>query len=600
MADDKKIKSRDEITDDFKWKIRDMYDDETLWEKDFVNAKSSANTFALFSGHLAESANRLYEAFQEKDALYLKCEKIYVYARMKKDEDNRVDRYQNMCDRAQTLLAEVSALTSFFLPELLAIPDEILSGFLAHHENLSIYNHLIDDLIRQRAHVLAKSEENILAQISELTSATNSIFSMINNADMKFGSITDEDGDVVELTQGRYIGFMESSNRSVRKEAFEKMYGAYERQRNTLAATYNYNTKTDIVMARIRKYDSAIHAGLSGDNIPQSVYDNLISSVNDRLDLLHRYIEVRRRILKIDEVHMYDMYTPLVSRSDKTISYKAGIEIMKQGLAPLGEDYGRHMDAGIKAGWLDVYENEGKTSGAYSFGSYDSYPYILLNFNNKLKDVFTIAHEMGHSMHSFYTRANQPYVYGGHSIFTAEVASTVNEVLLMQHLIATSKTKKDKLYLLNLYIEEFRTTLFRQTMFAEFEKLTHETVSEGGVLTPEFLCREYTDLNKKYFGDRVVYDTQIAMEWSRIPHFYNAFYVYKYSTGYSAAVALADGILNGGPEAKERYLDFLKAGERDYPIELLKRAGVDMKGPEPIIKALDTFEKLIIELEKML
>lgn len=599
MGQDKKIKTRDEILDQYKWNITDMYKNEELWEDDFTKVKASASSFSEFSGHLSESADKLYEAFREKDNIFRRCEKVYVYARMKKDEDNRVDRYQSMCDRAQSLIAETSSQLSFFVPELLEITEDLLADFMSEKEGLKVYAHLIKDLFRQKAHVLPKGEEKLMAQISELTSATNSIFSMINNADIKFGNIVDEDGDEVELTHGRYIGFMESDNREVRKAAFLKMYGAFASQKNTLAATYNYNTKTDVVLARIRKYESAIHAGLDGDHIPIEVYDNLVSTVNSKLDLLHRYVEVRRHLLKLDEIHMYDLYTPLVPSSNKKIDFKTGLGIMRSGLSPMGEDYIGKMNKGLAAGWLDVYENEGKTSGAYSFGSYDSLPYILLNYNNKLKDVFTLAHEMGHSMHSFYTRANQPYVYGGHSIFTAEVASTVNEVLLMQHLLANAKDKGEKLYLLNLYIEEFRTTLFRQTMFAEFEKLTHEEVSKGGVLTPDWLSDHYSALNRKYFGAKVVYDPEISLEWSRIPHFYNAFYVYKYATGYSAAVAFSERILNGGQDARDLYIEFLKSGDSDYPIELLKKAGVDMLSPEPVIQAINTFEKLIEEIEKI-
>lgn len=599
MGQDKKIKKRREILGQYKWHIEEMYASETLWEDDFLKVKTAAELFTGFSGHLADSSSKLYEALHEKDEIFRLCEKIYVYARMKKDEDNRVDLYQSMCDRAQGLIAETSAFLSFFVPELLEMQEDVLKRFMSENEGIKVYSHLINDLIRQKDHVLSKNEENIMAQISELTSATNSIFSMINNADIKFGSIIDEDGDEVELTHGRYIGFMESDNREVRKAAFSKMYGAFERQKNTLATTYNYNTKTDVVMARIRKYESSIQASLDGDCIPLTVYDNLVSTVNGRLDLLHRYVEVRRHLLKIDDVHMYDMYTPLVPSSNKKVDYKSALDIIRRGLAPLGEAYIDQMNKGLTSGWIDVYENEGKTSGAYSFGSYDSLPYILLNYNNKLKDVFTVAHEMGHSMHSFYTRSNQPYVYGGHSIFTAEVASTVNEVLLMQHLLANAKNKEEKLYLLNLYIEEFRTTLFRQTMFAEFEKLTHEEISKGGVLTQDWLCERYSALNRKYFGDKVIYGPEISMEWARIPHFYNAFYVYKYATGYSAAVALSDKILNEGSAARDNYIEFLKSGDSDYPVELLKKAGVDMMGPEAIMKALDTFENLIVEIEKI-
>ncbi len=595
----KEIKRRDQIDQNYKWNIEEMYPDEEQWKADYKTVEEKAKDFVAYSGRLGESPKLLLEALQKKDTIWLILEKVYTYARMKKDEDNRVNQYQAMSDKASTLIAKASSYLSFFIPELLEIPEEKLLGFLEAEEGLKLYEHAIRDILREKAHVLSKVEENLLAQMSEITGATNDVFTMINNADIKFGSIVDEDGDEVEVTHGRYIGFMESHDRRVRKDAFEHMYKAFGDLKNTLATTYNYNTKTDVITARIRKYGSAREAALSGDNIPATVYDNLIDTVNSRLDLLHRYVEVRRKLLKVDEVHMYDMYVPLVEMPKEEIAYEKALDLMREGLAPLGDHYLGKMNEGIDAGWIDVYENEGKTSGAYSFGSYDSMPYILLNYNGKLKDVFTIVHEMGHSMHSYYTRQNQPFVYGGHSIFTAEVASTVNEALLMHHLLNNSTDPEEKKYLLNLYIEEFRTTLFRQTMFAEFEKLTHEAVESGEVLTSDWLSEEYGKLNRKYYGEKVAYDPQIAMEWARIPHFYRAFYVYKYATGYSAAAAISLKILKEGSAAKDAYIEFLKSGESDYPIELLKIAGVDMSKRDPIIQAMDAFEKLIVEIEKL-
>ncbi|MBQ9931090.1 MAG: oligoendopeptidase F, partial [Firmicutes bacterium] len=553
--------------------------------------------YGRFQGRLGESAATLLEAFTVKDAIWQKLERVYVYARMRRDEDNRVSLYQGLCDRAQTLMAKAAAAGSFFTPEVLEIPREKLLGFLSESEELKVYEHVLLEMLREKEHILSKPEENILAQMSEVTSATNDIFTMLNNADIKFGTILDEKGEEKEVTHGRYIGFLESQDRRVRKDAFERMYTAYENQINTIATTYSYNTKVDVVSARIRKYPSALEAALSGDNIPVSVYDNLIAVVNEHLPAVHRYMEIRRKALNLDQVHMYDVYAPLIQIPEEEVTYEAALEQVREGLAPLGEQYLKDMEAGLQARWIDVYENEGKTSGAYSFGSYDSFPYILLNFNSKLKDVFTIAHEMGHSMHSFYTRQAQPFVYGSHSIFTAEVASTVNENLLMKHMIETETDPEKKKYLLALHIEEFRTTVFRQTMFAEFEKLTHEAAESGEVLTAEWLSAKYAELNAKYFGPDVFQDPLIALEWARIPHFYRAFYVYKYATGYSAAAAISDKILSEGKPAQEAYLNFLKTGESDYPIELLKIAGVDMSKPEPIEAAMKTFEALITELE---
>ena len=599
MGDEKKTKQRSEISDQYKWKISEMYADEAKWEEDCKEARKKAGDFSRFSGRLGESASALLDAMKTKDEIWMMAERAFVYARMKRDEDNRVSRYQAMCDKSQAMLAKISAETSFFTPELLEIPSDKLDRFFQEEEGLKVYRHAVDETMRERAHILSKEEENILAQFSEITSATNDIFSMLNNADIKFGSILDEDGDEVEITHGKYIGLLQSRDRRVRKEAFEHMYGAYEKQKNTLAATYNYNTKTDVVGARIRKYSSAMEAALSRDNIHISVYENLVAVVNDNLDLLYRYMEIRKKLLGVDELHMYDVYVPLLERPKENIAYRRALEIINQGLKPLGEDYLARMNKGFASGWVDVYENQGKTSGAYSFGSYDSMPYMLLNYTGRLQDVFTVIHEMGHSMHSAYTRESQPFIYGGHSIFTAEVASTVNESLLMKHLLEKAGNREEKLYLLNLYIEEFRTTLFRQTMFAEFEKLTHEAVEKGEVLTAEWLSAEYGKLNRKYFGENMAADKEISMEWARIPHFYNAFYVYKYATGYSAATAISAKILEEGPEARDRYIQFLKSGDSDYPVELLKIAGVDMSRPEPIKQAMDTFKTLIEELERL-
>ncbi|GAB1475564.1 oligoendopeptidase F [Bacillota bacterium] len=599
-GENSKIKSRNEIPAVYKWNIEAMYAKEADWERDYRESELMADAFHVYSGRLAESAATLLEAFTAKDNLWQKVEKVYVYARMKKDEDTRAAKYQAMSDRAKSLIAKVAAAASFFTPELLEADENTLMNYLNQSEALKVYAHVIKQVLREKLHILSKDEENLMAVFSELTSATNDIFSMINNADIKFGSIEDEDGKQVEVTHGRYLNLMESKDRRVRKDAFTSMYAAYEAQRNTLAATYNYNTKTDVVIAKIRKYDSAIEAALSGDDIPLGVYDNLIDIVNKNLPLLHRYVELRRRALGLDEVHMYDLYTPLAESPMKDIEYGDALKLVEDGLSAMGEGYIRDLKKGIAEGWIDVYENDGKTSGAYSFGSYDSYPYVLLNYNGKLKDVFTIAHELGHSMHSLYTRRTQPFVYGSHSIFTAEVASTVNESLLMHHMLKTEKDSRRRLYLVNMNIENFRGTLFRQTMFAEFEKMTHQAIEKGEVLTADWLSHKYLELNKRYFGDKVAYDPQIAMEWARIPHFYNAFYVYKYATGFSAAAALTEKILKGGEEAVRAYVEFLKSGESDDPIPLLKGAGVDMSQAAPIESAMGTFAQLLDELDKML
>lgn len=592
-------KTREQIDTRYKWNIEAMFPDERQIDTDLKEVGKRAEEYGRFAGHLTENASVLLEALTERDAIWQKLEKVYVYARMRRDEDNRKNRYQAMTDKCQTVIARVSAAMSFFTPELLSASENTLLSYISQEERLSQYEFLIRDTLREKSHVLTKAEENILAQMGEITGATNDIFTMLNNADIKFGNIQDEDGDEVELTHGNYITFMESHNREVRKNAYEHMYAPYKSMINTIGAAYNYNTKTDVISARIRKYDSARQAALSGDNIPGEVYDNLIKVVNDNLPAVHRYMEIRKKLLNTDKLYMYDIYVPLIELPKKSISYEEGLDLMREGLAPLGDEYIARMNRGIEAGWIDVYENEGKTSGAYSFGSYDSMPYILLNYTDTLKDVFTIVHEMGHSMHSSYTREVQPYIYGSHSIFTAEVASTVNESLLMHHLLNKEKDPQMQKYLLNLYIEEFRTTLFRQTMFAEFEDLTHKAIEAGQVLTPEWMCEEYQKLNDKYFGPAVERDDTIRYEWARIPHFYNAFYVYKYATGYSAATAISSKILTEGAPARDAYIEFLKTGESNYPIELLKLAGVDMSKKEPIEQAMKTFADLVDQFETL-
>ena len=598
---DKSLKQRDQIEKKYKWDIEAMYPDESKWQNDLDDSVKAAEDFTKFSGHFTESADKLYEALTARDAIWLKLEHAYVYATMRKDEDNRVAKYQSMDDKCGMIIAKVSALMSFFSPELLSAPEEKILGYIDEKPELEQYRYLLTDALREKAHVLSAAEENILAQLSEVTGATSDIFKMLNNADLSFGTVVDEDGDTVNLTHGNYITFMESHNRDLRKAAFSNMYEAYKSHINTIATTYNYNTKNDVVSARIRKYSSARAAALSSGNIPEEVYDNLIAVVHEYLPVLHRYIELRKKVLGVDELKMYDVYVPLVElpKDDLDIPYEEALEIMKKGLAPLGSEYIEQLMRGTQEGWIDVYENQGKTSGAYSFGSYDSKPYVLMNYTNSLKDVFTIVHEMGHSMHSHYTRKTQPFTYGDHSIFTAEVASTVNESLLMRYLLDKETDPEMRKYLINYYIEEFRTTLFRQTMFAEFEMLTHKEIEDGGVLTAEWMCKIYDDLNNQYFGPALAHDDYIQYEWARIPHFYRAFYVYQYATGYSAATAISSRILSEGEPARKDYIEFLKSGSSADPVDLLKIAGVDMSKPEPIRMAMETFKSLVEELERI-
>ena len=597
----KELKTRDQIDSKYKWNIEAMIPDESVISGELETIKKEAEAYGEdFAGRLTESADTLLAAFQKRDDIWRRLEKIYVYARMRRDENNAETKYQATADQCNSVIAAVSASMAFFTPELLSASEETILAYIDAAPGLEIYRFAICDTMRQKAHILTQAEENILAQMSEITGATNDIFTMLNNADIKFGTIIDEDGDETEVTHGNFIKFMESHDRDVRKNAYNAVYDAYKELINTIASAYNYNTKTDVVSARIRKYESARAAALSGDNIPAEVYDNLVAEVHKNLPAMHRYVELRKKLLGVDKLYMYDMYVPLIKLPETSVSFEEGLDIMRDALQPLGEEYLTKMNKGIEEGWIDVYENKGKTSGAYSFGCYDSYPYILLNYTDTLKDVFTIIHEMGHSMHSRYTRDEQPYIYGSHSIFTAEVASTVNESLLMQHLLRTEDEKEMRKYLLNMHLEEFRTTLFRQTMFAEFEDITHKTIESGETLTAEWMCQQYEDLNAQYYGSAVEKDDVIRYEWARIPHFYNAFYVYKYATGYSAATAISKKILTEGKPAAQDYIRFLKTGESDYPIELLKIAGVDMSSPLPVQQAMETFNQLLDEFESLL
>lgn len=597
------IKTRDETDNKFKWNIEAMYSDISQWEKDLNEALSESETFIRFKGNLGSSAKNLLEALQMRNSIWQKIEKVYVYARMKRDEDNSNQMYQSLCDKAQATLSKISQNMSFFTPELIQYNLDDILKFLDELEPLREFDFMIRVMFREKPHILSLDEEKIIASYGELMSATNNIFTMLNNADINFSPIIDKNGNKLTLTHGNYISFLKNPDKEIRKQAYESVYSKYKELINTIATTYNYNTKTDVVAAKLRKYSSARNMSMSSDNIDESVYDNLVDEITNYLPALHKYMRLRKDILKLDTLNMWDVYMPLFEPSKnatsidaRDIPFEKSVEIMQKALKPLGDNYISEFTKGISDGWVDIYENRGKTSGAYSFGSYDSMPYILMNYTNTLNDLFTLVHEMGHSMHSFYTRKTQPYTYGDHSIFTAEVASTVNENLLIKYLIDKETDLEMKKYLINYHLEEFRTTVFRQTMFAEFEKWTHEQVEQGVPLTAKGMCEYYLELNKKYFGEAVEMDDFIQYEWSRIPHFYNAFYVYKYATGYCAAEAISNNILENGAD---NYLKFLSTGSSNDPIELLKIAGVDMSSKEPIKQALNVFSSLVEELEKM-
>lgn len=592
-------KERSMIPQEYKWDLSSLYADYSLWEHDYNNVKSITQELLKFRSSLADNSANLLECLKLHDKLSLTLERVFVYARMKRDENNLESKYQAFLDKAQILISEISAAISFFTPALSEIPKDLLEQFYIEKPELKIYKHFFEVLERHKSHILSPRDEEILAEFSQITSCPEDVFTILNNGDMDFGTVLNGKGENLPLTHGTYIGYLESKDDTLRENAFKKLYSEYDHLKNTLAQTYSYSVKTDIVTSRLRKYSSPLEAALFGDNIPENVYSNLISTINSNLDALHDYMALKKRILGNETMHMYDIYVPFENNAEKNIAFEEAVDIMQTALSPLGDEYISTVSSGVKANWIDVYENKGKTSGAYSFGAYDSNPYILMNYSGKLKDVFTLVHEMGHSMHSYYTRRNQPFIYGGHSIFTAEVASTVNENLLMHHLLKNSKDDNEKKYLNGMHLEEFRGTVFRQTMFAEFEAITHEECQKGEILTCENLCDIYSNLNKKYMGPHVYQDKEISLEWARIPHFYNSFYVYKYATGYLAAAFIAQSILSGDKKNLEGYIEFLKSGDRDYPIELLKLAGVDMSRPEAIDAGMKEFRKILADLNNM-
>ncbi|MGI5859447.1 MAG: oligoendopeptidase F [Tepidanaerobacteraceae bacterium] len=590
------LPSREEIQDVYKWKLEDIYQNEELWEKDYDEVKKQLSQFDEYHGKI-NTAENLLGVLKLKDEVARKIDKLFTYARMRRDEDNSRANYQALADRAMGLLVEVSSSISFIEPEILSLSKEELLGFMEQDEDLKLYEHYLTNLLRMKEHILDADREKMLAEMGEIAQAPGDIFKMLDNADIRFPLIKDENGKEVELTKGRYIKFMESENREVRKSAFEAFHNTYKGMINTLSATTAANVKTNIFVKNQRKFGSSLEASLFSDNVSTEVYDNLINTVHQRLDLMHRYVRLRKKALGLDEMHMYDLYVPLVKGYDKNIDYEEAKQMVIEGLAPMGDEYIGILKDGFNSSWIDVYENRGKTGGAYSWGTYGTHPYVLLNFQGKLNDVFTIAHEMGHAIHTHYSFKNQPYVYAQYTIFVAEVASTCNEAILINYLLEKARTKEEKMFLLNYFMEQFKGTVYRQTMFAEFEKIIHEKAEAGEPLNAEVLQEIYHKLNEMYFGPDIHIDPLIDYEWARIPHFYSSFYVYKYATGFSAAIAISKNILEKGMPAVDAYKEFLSSGSSDYSLELLKKVGVDLTNPKPIQEALDVFEKLLNEFD---
>lgn len=589
-----KAKQRSEIAQQDKWRIEDIYATDEAWEADYNECICRAKEKCAYQGRLAESALILYQALKESDEADLLVEHVYVYAFMKYYEDTANAVYQEMSGRAQAAVTKLSEKYAFLTPEILAIDEKKMQEYL-NSDTLALYRHALEDILVKKDHALSEKEERLLAMAGQVTASPNEIFSKFNNADVKFGTILDEDGNEVELTNGRYSVFMESNDRSVRENAFKALYRQYGNFKNTLAATYYANVKQACFYAKARKYDSTLQMYLSGSFIPEKVYHNLIETVHNNLDKMHAYVSLRKQVLGVDELHFYDIYAPMVSDITMKIPYEEAKDIALKALAPLGEEYLSKVKEGFESGWVDVYENTGKRTGAFSWGTYGVHPYVFLNYTDTLNDVFTLVHEMGHAMHTYYSNTNQPYPYAGYRIFVAEVASTCNEALLMQYLLKNCTDLSEKKYLMNHYFEQFKGTLFRQTMFAEFEMITHKMAEDGEVLSAQALCDVYRKLNEEYFGEDMVIDDEIALEWSRIPHFYTPFYVYQYATGYSAAIAIASKIFKGDEKTLKGYKQFLSGGCSMHPIDLLKLCGIDMESPQVIQEALDVFGQLLEE-----
>ncbi len=596
----KALKKRSEVPVELTWRLEDIFATDEDWEAEYKKLEEDLPEIETFQGKLATSADTLYNLLKLQDELSERLGKLYTYAHMRYDQDTTNSFYQGLNAKAEMLLTNASSVMSYIVPEILAIKEEKIEQFLNEKEELKLYEKVLKDIAKRRPHVLSEKEEALLAEAGEVLSTASQTFGMLNNADLTFPTIENEDGEEVELTHGRYSTFLESKDRRVRKDAFQALYDTYGKFKNTFAATLSGNIKKDNFYAKVRNYDSARQAALTNNHIPEEVYDNLVEAVNERLPLLHRYVELRKKVLGVDELHMYDLYTPLVPEVDMKVSYDEAKEYVMKGLEPLGSEYQSILQEAFENRWIDVEENRGKRSGAYSSGAYGTNPYILLNWQDNINNTFTLAHELGHSVHSYYTRKHQPYRYGNYSIFVAEVASTTNEALLNDYLLKNLDDDKEKTYILNHFLEGFRGTVFRQTMFAEFEHDIHMRAQNGEALTADKLTEIYYELNKKYYGPAMVSDEEIGLEWARIPHFYYNYYVYQYATGYSAATALAQQILEEGEPAVKRYIDFLKAGSSDYPIEVLKRAGVDMNSKQPILDALDVFEEKLNEIEKLL
>ncbi len=578
------------------WKMEDMFPSDKVWEKELDKATEMVDQYHMYVGKIAANKEELLTYLKFNDEVNLLAERLYVYSNQKYHQDMANAKYQTYSGKAQKLVVDIGSASAFAEPELLTVDEETLRSWM-EDDRFADYRRYINEVLRSKEHTLDRKTEEILAKSRRMANGADNIYAMYNGADIDFPTVTDSDGKKIKITHGNFVPIMSGTDRPLRKKAFQALYHTYGKMKNTIAAIFNANVEQACFYADVRGYSSTRAMYLHGSNIPESVYDNLIETVHEHLSLMHRYVKIRKKALGVEELHMYDIYAPIVKTPDKKYTFDEAKMMVKSGLAPMGEEYLKRLQEGFDNRWIDIYENEGKRSGAYSWGAYGTHPYVLLNYQGTLDHVFTLAHEMGHALHSYYSDANQPYINAGYKIFVAEVASTCNESLLIHDLLSKTQDKETKAFLINHFLEQFKGTLYRQTMFAEFEKITHSMVEKGETLTSDVLCRVYYDLNKLYFGDDIVLDEEIALEWARIPHFYNPFYVYQYATGISAAITLSKKIMEEGEAGVKDYMKFLTGGGSKDPIDLLKLAGVDMTTKEPIRQALKLFEKLLDEME---
>jgi oligoendopeptidase F len=586
------LRERNEVPAEDRWDIDAMYKSFDAWQADFEKADALIRALTTFKGKVGESADQLKGAIDAELALSRLLENLYTYAKMKLDEDTRIGEHQAMVSRMESLSVVAQEASSFLVPEIMSIDKNLVHLYLQGGA-LNTYKHYLDNILRFKAHTLSESEESLLALAGDMASAPGTIFEMLNAADLKFPSVQDSEGRTIQLTHGNFIPTMESKDRKLRQDAFKAYYSRYQEHIFTMASLIQAEVKKNEFFAKARNFKSAREAALFENNVPVAVYDQLIEAIHRNLPHMHRYMAIRKRLLGVEELHMYDLYVPMIASIDKNVAFEEAKGDVLASLAPLGESYVKTVESAFREGWMDIYENAGKRNGAYSWGTYDSKPYILLNYHGTLDHVFTLIHELGHSMHSYKTHSAQDYLYGHYSIFLAEVASTTNEALLNDYLLKGVEDKTERLYLINHYLDQFRATVFRQAMFAEFERDIHTIVEQGGALTADVLKSNYRALNEKYYGPEMVIDDEIAIEWARIPHFYYNFYVFQYATGFSAAVALSKAILAGEEGAVERYLEFLSAGRSGYPIDILKSAGADMTTGAPVDQTLELFGQLV-------